>query len=400
MAVRGISVGGKVTNGLMSMIPYMADFALAAWTGGGWGAAKGGSAVAAKGTAAAVAKTAGGAATKGLPSRGAGHLGKWALSATNTLANPVMYPRLLNYTGQNMLNDQVFLTDKGALLYKDAQTSPASAFVRATGQLWLEIFAESGGEFLFDPLAKGILGKINPAVVKNFQQAVKKTGAGKAYEFLKKSGQSNILSEYGEEQLEAVLKAVFNLDENKEYTFDDLGRAMFPDNWEDVLVTLGVLSVPGMVSTGSMALVARTARGMEKRNGRPPTEKEMLGIVDNVRGIPESKVDELNRRWERKETAEDIAAFEESFGGYREEMRAAGLTDKEVDSNSLLIQNFVEASAYKTGRTRTEILNGWLGDNGQQSLKVPNIVADATSSVSTPLAEGQGTLDMGVRLAA
>ncbi|GBR72782.1 putative phage protein p10 [Candidatus Termititenax aidoneus] len=367
---RGMSIGGKITSGIMNTVPFLGEMAVIALTSG-----TAAPAVAAKGAGTAAVKGTATAATKGLLSRNAAKAGQWALRAAKATANPTMWPRTLNNGVNYMLNDSFYLTDKGALLYKESKMHPATALVKGIGSTWASIFSEYAGEYMLDPIAGGMISKINPVFLQNFQKALKTTGAGKAFEVMRKAGMNGIAGEEFEEVFEGWLTTALRLDNKKGFkrTFDDYMEAMFPQSAEDALVELGILAVPGMVSTGTMALVARTARSIEREKGRPITDEELKEVVKSVKSVYESDIDEINLAWEKKETAEDIASFEESFKGYTQEMEAAGLTDEEVGSNSLLIQNFVEAAAIKTGRTRTEILNGWLGEDRRQSLKVPNV---------------------------
>lgn len=247
---RGHTLGGKVAMGLGQLPAWMIEFAVT----GGWAGVgrKAGRKVATKALGRAAATRAGRVAA-----RGAGWIGAGAL---RTVAMP---HRVGEAYIENRLPTGIGFDESGELTVQGAGDAPATAFMRAFGDVLIENMSEEAGEGLVR-WAKGILSKFPGAAapMRKVGQLLKKlTPKGKWGQWAKsgfsKAGYDGIIGEIGEERLAGGMRAIFNTDKNLSglNLFERL-MANIPGG-EDMLAEVVVLSVPGATRYAAGAISAR-----------------------------------------------------------------------------------------------------------------------------------------------
>ncbi len=238
---RGISVGGRIAEGVVELPAFMIEFLL---TGPIFR------------TGSAVTKR---AATKIL-GRFADHgVGKFATRVAaagfGTLARTaVNMPRVMEGAVSQMA-EGIQITDDGAIVFADADR-PFTALGRSFVDLYIENLTEISGKAIGTGTSKvvkftgGKLAKQFPVLTKYAQELAQKwITSGKAKgltrtmgDFLKASaskvGYDGILQEMGEEQLGRIIRSATGLQD-----FNKILPSM-----EDLLVEAGIFSVPGVTS--------------------------------------------------------------------------------------------------------------------------------------------------------
>ncbi len=159
------------------------------------------------------------------------------------------------------------LTDKGITIYKEGE-KPATAWLKAIGDTYIELFTENSSELTTSALKQGgkwignILGKAPGG-----ETAGKiLTGLGEAYNKIRPKGAfadiitdkakyGSFLEELGEEKLGAILRAATGVEDfgaGDDANFSQRMAAAF-DNMTDgrtMLVEMGVLAAPGVARSG------------------------------------------------------------------------------------------------------------------------------------------------------
>jgi hypothetical protein len=184
-----------------------------------------------------------------------------------TIRTPAMAPRIGAGTFANQLPKEMSLTPEGKLLVKESGDSPFTAFMRATGDTWVEMFSETAGEDLARiPGVKKFANLLRGALKSTFLKSVPGAtieGWRKMGALSSKTGYSNLIAEMGEERLGGVLRAVMNIDDfgakDPESVFSRLVAAI--PGGKDLLVEGLILTLP----MGGQALVA----GLADRKKQP-----------------------------------------------------------------------------------------------------------------------------------
>ena len=306
--VRGYTTGGIIgENWLPSMFAFGSEIAL----GGGVLKAVGLGGVGAKVGSAATNTIKGIKGSEKL-AKGVGftaeHLTQGALSgAVTTAVNP---GRLFATYQERRLNDEMKITDKGTVIFTEAKETPAKAFIKSLGEVYLSYFSEGMGGLIGGGIkAVGSLGKkviINEGTkeianigAKQFQEVLKH--CPKLEEFIKKSapllskayekinnlpvkGKSaewlksqvkfdGFLEELGEEVLEDVLNLTIGTN-NEEKSLDNYRKTIFktPEEWA---VLAGIMALQG----GSLSITGNLLGGIMQKNGNTPDE--IIEVLSN-----------------------------------------------------------------------------------------------------------------------
>ncbi len=279
---RGISIGGRIAEGITELPKFMIEFLL---TGPLF---KIGS---------TAAKT---AATK--------LLGRFAEKSSSKLAIKVaaagfgsLVRTAVNIPGifagaAERMTEGIQVTDDGAIVFADADINPFRALARSFTDLYIENLSEITGP----SIRKGVfaigtgIGKKFPIIQKFTQTLSEKWIANRVgrtmTDFLKASatkvGYDGILEEMGEERVGAILRAITGLG-----SFNEI----IP-TWEDMLVEAGVFAVPGGVSLATTKLFRkdRPVEPIEKRLGLMTAEEFKTGLkavqeLEPVR-VPEKQI--------------------------------------------------------------------------------------------------------------
>ena len=238
MKLRGFSFGGGVAYYGSQIPAFVSEFLL---TGG-------------VGKAAEEATV--GAATKiGMNTLMAKASGLAVSSATRL---PTFY--VGNY-GETRLNDFSALTDKGALIEKENQNSPASAALRAFGYTEaaavgqeltpaIGALAEKAGMALKTPIA-GALNQLAPEVRQGLYEAYKaiqpNAQISKAFSAM---GWNGMISQLGALQVQQVLSDTANIAADKNYTWHDYVQNLVPSA-DQLKVAGGLIAIGGGISAAT-----------------------------------------------------------------------------------------------------------------------------------------------------
>jgi hypothetical protein len=255
IAERGVTVPGKIASGIMELIPYMIEFYL---TAGLAGAAKTPVQAAVRTLAAKYAANLSPKAVSALAGLG----GLAAGAAVRTAAQTPF--RVAAQAIERQLPHGMTFTPEGELLIAEAGDSPAKAWFRAYGDVFIEMFSEESGAAIGAAGGK-ILGKIpgaRDAFARVAGALAKLPGAPKAAAMATRAGYNGFLEEMGEERLGGLLRAVTNIPppgqsaEERAGFFSRVGQALYP-GWENLLVEAGVLAVPGAAQVAAGAVMGR-----------------------------------------------------------------------------------------------------------------------------------------------
>ncbi len=264
---RGISVGGRIAEGITELPAFIVEFLL---TGPLFSSGSASAKIAAT-------KVLGRFAEKGVGKLAVRVAGAGFGSLVRTAVN---IPRVLAGAAKNM-TEGIQITDDGSVVFADAENKPFNALARSFLDLYIENISEVSGKAIgegFSFAGKGIAKKF-PVIGKFTKELAEKWIANKQGRtiagFLKASstkiGYDGILQEFGEERLGAVLRAATGLDSFSEIV----------PSWEELLVEAGVLVPFGGVSLAANKIFRKDAP-------IEPVEKQ-LGLVDNEfdTGVPE-----------------------------------------------------------------------------------------------------------------
>jgi hypothetical protein len=371
LTVRGMTIGGHITNGALVTIPFMveAGVALAATAatapaGGAGGAAAAGEMAVRRGATAVATAAAKTAVKKSALKWVGGKLAQAGVAGTKATFSRYMLPRVLSGVPKYQLQAGIYLTDKGEAVYKDAQVSPAYALFMTYLDTWIEMTSESLGGTLLEPLSKApgrMLAKnLPPKFLKQFE-AFLKTPAGQMLANASKYGREGMAVEFLEERAGAFMRTALDLDPEKGYSFDQFGRALYGESWNDTLVELGVLSIAGATSLVGSTLVYKTLESIEKTTGKKPDKKTFEGVIDSVDSLNETQKETLLNKVRQKETREEQAAYEEAFSSFaalvQREAKVAGKTTEDIDAELAVWDRVISTWQYRTGISRAQIVN-------------------------------------------
>jgi GNAT superfamily N-acetyltransferase len=327
--VRGMSVGGQI-NYYGSQVPAFA-IEFAATAGAGKTAQE-----SAEQAAKAIIKK---AVARKVTAKAAGLT---ANVAARTAAMPAQYaPKY----AELRLNDNMALTDKGAVIMQESKESPAKSALKAFAYTGIEVAsemsgaalgkyivkpagraaskvasraatttagqlaAEAGTKYLKTPIATG-LQKLPAKLRINMYNAYKAIRPNaKVSDVFTRLGWNGMLEELGEERIADVMRATFDLSTDEEYTMQDYLDNITPSS-EQLLVEAGIISIFG----GMKASTEIAKNLIEQRNGGD--KKAAQETVDNMsqtelEDLVESK---LQVQPNREQTLQDVESRIRSHG--------------------------------------------------------------------------------------
>lgn len=268
LSQRGFSWGGNIAY-IGSQIPaFVVEFALSDGVG--------------KTAQVAATKTAVTAAGK-IATRSAG------VAARVSTTTALMAPQYTARYGERRLNDISAITDRGELVMKDSEESPAKSALLAFGHTGAEVASEMSGATIGKRLIDPIAGKLKTPLVAALNRLPTSTKAA-LYEAYKKInpnaqvskvfsavGWHGMLAELGEERVADVLHASLNLASEKKYTTEDFLDNITPSK-DQLAVEGGLIAIAGGVHTS-----ADITMNILKRRGM--TEGEARETVDNMTAL-------------------------------------------------------------------------------------------------------------------
>lgn len=261
--LRGSTWQNKVAYGLSELPAFMVEMYLS----GGIG--KGAQIATLKGTEKAAQKLAVDAVSKTLGNKIVkGTVGGVANAAARSAT--VFSPRVFQGYAERRLNDSMSITDKGELVLKKSEESPASSALMAYSYMMAEVGSElSGaalGKYLVDPakavlktpLAYGI-NKLPSALRLSMYEAYKKIQpSAQVSKVFTAAGWNGMIEELGEERVNSVMQGFISLAGNdqqmaqdgKNFTASDFFNAITPTG-EQLLVEAGIISIAGGVKSSA-----------------------------------------------------------------------------------------------------------------------------------------------------
>ena len=386
---RGYSFGGGATNIGLETLPFMAEFAIGLLTTGG-GASFASSI--AKGGIKATAKEIGKTVAKEVAEEG---LAKTiAKGAGQTLYNATLNPATYKFAGTRLpqqvyarmgdiqLSDSMYVTPEGQTVLKEAETKPATAFMKALALTNIETASEMSGEILVRPIMQG-LGKI--VAPKVLRQMASKTFPEKFVKLAEQAtnmpfaravdtlGWNGVLEEIGEERIGDLLQFAFNLDDKEGYSFEQLLDAVFPSseqlgqealafavtgagmnavhgtlnkvspkyNKDGFLLDSGIFRVAGYDN-----LVDKRVKSILKEQGK--SEEEIENAVQF--SSREDKIEFLKQN--NMNLDDDIKEVQED---YKQTLLADGVSEEKADFASKIYATLQTSRADRTGRSLDEL---------------------------------------------
>lgn len=275
MNLRGFSIGGGIAYGGSQLPAFATEFALSGGVG------KIGQAAAVKGAEKLV--------TKAVVKKA---VGLTANVVARTAVMPTLYaPKF----AERRLNDFTAITDKGEMILKDSQESPAKSAMLAFGYSSAEVASElSGaaiGKYVLDPV-KGVLKTPVTAAASKLLPASVKTALYDAYKLINPNAQvskvfsaagwNGMIEELGEERVNQIMTSAIafagddkmQAQDGQSYTFNDFIKNATPSG-DQMLIEAGIIAMAGGVKTS-----ADMTFNLLKNKGVAPAEARKM--TDNM----------------------------------------------------------------------------------------------------------------------
>lgn len=262
---------------------------------------------------------------KGLLNAGASTLKGLARISIGT--GTIMAPRVGMGYAQRRLNDYISVTDKGELILKAAQESPAMALFKAYSSVWIEAMVEGVGGRLVgkglgltvgDPLkwaGKKALGRLDDGVVKAFLAGIPKSSLVKFITASnRKLAYNGIIGEYGEERLSGVFNAFTGLDERKFMKGEDgkIRNMTMYDKYMDALFPSATQAGIEIGAFSIMSMGSLTARKIGKRwKSRGLTEADIRAHLDTKSEIEKESILEEDIRIHGESKSDEVLGMDE-----------------------------------------------------------------------------------------
>lgn len=226
--IRGKTIGGAITEGVMQLPAFMTEFA-----------ATGGTATAAR---TAVQKAITSKLKKIVGKKAAKTLVNTAGWLAGSAARTGLMPhRVGAATVENLLPEGMGFTDKGRLIVSKAGDEPFKAFYKGIADVMIENLSEASGEGI-SRLREGLTGAFRS----------KKPSAA-VNRLFTRSGYDGFIEELGEEQLGKIMRLAAGVTTNEEFLNSMSGR--------NLLIEAGILAVPavGRRAAGKVADIRQPA---------------------------------------------------------------------------------------------------------------------------------------------
>lgn len=285
MGLRGFTLGGQIAYGVAQVPAFMLEFMATTPIAGG------------------ARKLVGKTGVKIMQ-------GKAAQALIGTTARIAAMPQMYSKGyAERRLNDFTTITDKGELILKESEESPAKSALMALGYTSAEVASElSGvaiGKYVLNPVTKTLktplvsaLNKLPTNLKNNLYKAYLKiqpnATISKAFT---NAGWNGMIAELGEERVADILRASVGLVGEKDYTAKDYLDAITPDA-EQLLVEAGIIGITGGVKTSaSMAFNLLRKKGLSEPEAKEVAESmsaiELDNFVEYNLSVPQSKLADI-----------------------------------------------------------------------------------------------------------
>lgn len=394
---RGYTFGGGAVNIGLETLPFVAEFGIGLLTSGGIGSlgsatAKGGAKATLKGIQNNVAKTLAeksGAEIAGEIAKGAGKV------AYNATLNPRTYAfsmtrlpqQVYARLGDVMLSDSLAISEEGQVILKEAETNPATAFMKALALTNIEVASEASGETLVRPFLNGMERVVGLKALKqlaktklpeNFVKLAEKVTNLPFTKAVDQLGFNGILEEIGEERVADLLKFSFNLDEQEGYSFEQFLDFAFPTPTElaQEALSFGVIGAGANVVNKGLQKVSENYTkdgflvdaGIFRVAGQDSMLDSKVKEALKQQGVSEEEIENVIQFASRDDKAEFLKhgsidqnvineraeKVSEIKNKYYTQNLNAGVEDTEALQNAELISQVIATSANNFGMTIEE----------------------------------------------
>ena len=296
-----------------------------------------------------------------------GQLAEGGITAGVTSAvNP---SRIFATYQERRLNDEMKITDRGTVIFSEAKESPAKAFIKSLGQVYISYFTENMGALLGSPLKAGgnaiknvgaqqfakvieknpVLEKLIQRTAPIFAKAYEKLNnlpiKGKSVEWLK--GQvkfDGFIEELGEEVLEDILNLTFGTND-EERTLENYVNKIVksPEEWA---VLAGVIALQGT----ALSIAGNTLGNYMHSNG--VEFEDIARVLTN--STEAEKIEYINEAIKRGDIKINEDAIQDNQGlvsnlknKYYTQIKNAGIEDTEALQTADLFSQVIATTANK-----------------------------------------------------
>ena len=296
-----------------------------------------------------------------------GQLAEGAITAgVTSVVNP---SRIFATYQERRLNDEMKITDRGTVIFSEAKESPAKAFIKSLGQVYISYFTENMGALLGSPLKAGgnaiknvgaqqfakvieknpVLEKLIQRTAPIFAKAYEKLNnlpiKGKSVEWLK--GQvkfDGFIEELGEEVLEDILNLTFGTDDEERTLENYVSKIVkSPEEWA---VLAGVIALQGTM----LSIAGNTLGNYMHSNG-----VEFENIAKVLTNSTESeKIEYIDEAIKRGDIKINEGAIQDNQGHvsnlknkYYTQIKNAGIEDTEALQTADLFSQVIATTANK-----------------------------------------------------
>ena len=296
-----------------------------------------------------------------------GQLAEGGITAGVTSAvNP---SRIFATYQERRLNDEMKITDRGTVIFSEAKESPAKAFVKSLGQVYISYFTENMGALLGSPLKAGgnaiknigaqqfakvieknpVLEKLIQRTAPIFAKAYEKLNnlpiKGKSVEWLK--GQvkfDGFIEELGEEVLEDILNLTFGTDDEERTLENYVSKIVkSPEEWA---VLAGVIALQGTM----LSIAGNTLGDYMHTNG--VEFEDIARVLTN--STEAEKIEYINEAIKRGDIKINEGAIQDNQGlvsnlknKYYTQIKNAGIEDTEALQTADLFSQVIATTANK-----------------------------------------------------
>ncbi len=360
--VRGYTIGGKIGDSILpSLLAFGSEIALGGAVLKGVGLAGKGSALAlnasknllrtgkaSKNVAKGIAFAGGTVAESGLS------------AAVTTLVNPA---RMYATYQERRLNDEMKITDRGTVIFQESKETPAKAFMKSLGQVYISYFTEGLGGLIggtgkatgnaiknigasqlenvmkANPALEKFIQKTAPLFAKAYEKLNQLPIKGKSVEWLK--GQvkfDGFIEELGEEVLEDILNLTIGTNDEERSLENYINKIVkTPEEWA---VLCGVIALQGT----ALSVAGNSLGQYMQSNG---ASFEDIANV-SLNSTENEKLELINEAFRRGDINIDDNVFSSEIDVKREEiedrtyekLKQAGVNEDVAFANAKLFGQF------------------------------------------------------------
>lgn len=356
--VRGFSVGGQIAESFLpSLVRFGGEIATGQWVLARLGM---------------LSELGQGASTLQKVMHGLGDMAKTGL--VNTVLPTGWNNIYENYQGR-MLNNELSVTDKGEIIFRESYESPAKAFLKSLGQTFVMFSSEASGQliglglhgvgaaaskYVATPISKYLASnkqlvkftdKVLPELSKLYEKMNNLPIKGKSYEWLtSKVKFDGFFEELGEEVLEDVLNLTIGTN-NEERTLENYAKAVFksPDEWA---VLAGAIALQGGTLSAASHII-----GSNMEAGGASNEE----IIETLNNLSENDKEEIifNRLENNSLSLDELSLSNKITQNIKEEIKSKavqnGVSEELGEKASNLLTNMLAVRADDNDRDITEL---------------------------------------------